>query len=111
MLEALPMPDLSASDRRFLADAAATLTRHPASSVPLRRDTLRARVDALVARRYGLTQDHYARVLGGFNHRSWPEAPTSCLHAFDAQAHQDDPAPRAEQQARTPARRRALTRG
>lgn len=44
---------------------------------------LRAAVDAVVAKAYGLDRDDYAHILSGFSHRSYPEAPGLCLAAFD----------------------------
>lgn len=44
---------------------------------------VRAAIDALIARAYGLSRDQYAYVLGSFSHKSYPKAPTLCLTAFD----------------------------
>ncbi len=47
---------------------------------------LRARMDAAVAHAYGLDRGLYARVLAGFSHASWPDAPEVCLMAFESLA-------------------------
>jgi hypothetical protein len=44
---------------------------------------LRAEIDAVVARAYGLTREQYHHLLGTFSHKSYPEAPALCLAAFD----------------------------
>jgi hypothetical protein len=75
LLDPLPVPDLTGS---FLAGAARDLSG--------RRTTdwaLRARIDAEIARRYGLNRAQYAHVLASFSHRSYPEAASLCLAAFD----------------------------
>ncbi|HEX2939900.1 MAG TPA: hypothetical protein VHO91_02560 [Rhodopila sp.] len=96
ILDALPMPDLPPQDWRLLAQGALRLScRHKGYDAlrqavpddpalpPLPPDQLRARIDATVARGYGLTRDGYARVLRSFNHRLWPEGPKLCRDAFD----------------------------
>ena len=52
---------------------------------PVLADHLRATVDAVVARAYGLDHAAFAQVLRGFSHKSRPDAPDRCLAAFDAQ--------------------------
>ena len=44
---------------------------------------LRAGMDAVVARAYGLDRGQYQRVLDSFSHRSFPDAPRLCLASFD----------------------------
>ncbi len=44
---------------------------------------LRAEIDAVVARRYGLDRSQYDHLLRAFSHRSHPDAPALCLAAFD----------------------------
>jgi hypothetical protein len=51
----------------------------PSDSSP----SLRPRIDAIIANAYGLSRDQYDHVLGGFSHRSHPDAPALCLQAFD----------------------------
>ncbi|HEX3574900.1 MAG TPA: DNA methyltransferase, partial [Rhodopila sp.] len=77
LLQALPIPTLAPADHRFLAGATLRLSRDHQDW------TLRAKVDATVAKAYGLTRNQYAHVLQGFSHRSHPEAPALCLAAFD----------------------------
>src|SRR6185437_12857583 len=74
LLNDLPMPRFTPADEALLAR----------NSLRLPQPTTRARMDAVVARAYGLDRELYVRVLAGFSHRSWPEAPTACLAAFDA---------------------------
>jgi hypothetical protein len=75
LLDPLPVPELCGS---FLAKAARDLSGGG------RIDwMLRARIDAEVARRYGLSRAQYAHVLGSFSHRSYPDAASLCLAAFD----------------------------
>nr|WP_294560818.1 N-6 DNA methylase [uncultured Rhodopila sp.] len=97
ILDALPMPDLGEAQRRFLARAAQRLScmhagfdalwraliggERPESAAP---PQLRAQIDAVVADAYGLDRLAYRHLLGGFSHRSWPDAPALCLDAFDA---------------------------
>jgi hypothetical protein len=47
------------------------------------RWAVRAAIDAMVAQAYGLTRAQYAHVLGGFSHKSYPNAPALCLERFD----------------------------
>ena len=97
LLDALPMVRFGEVACRFLAHAALLLScRHAgyralwreqvggARVGPADRRTLLARIDAVVAHGYGLDRDGYARVLGGFSHRSDPDAAAACLAAFDA---------------------------
>ena len=100
MLNACPAPALSKAAARFLARGALRLSyRHagydalwhgqqtdhpPEVMVDGDRAVLRAAMDAVVARAYGLGREEYRHVLGGFSHKSWPEAPDACLAAFDA---------------------------
>jgi hypothetical protein len=94
MLQALPIPDFSESDRRFLSRAArrlscndggydALLLQQAQEPPEMPRWVLRAKVDALVARAYGLDKIQYQHLLRSFAHRSHPEAPALCLAAFD----------------------------
>lgn len=76
LLNDLPVPRFTSAEASLLA-AAALGVPSPA---------LRARMDAVVARAYGLDRTLYARVLAGFSHKSWPHAPDACLMAFDALA-------------------------
>lgn len=76
LLADLPLPRFTPAQAGFLATAAGAPDQAPD------RD-LRARMDAVVARAYGLDRAMYDRVLAGFSHRSWPEAPVACLAAFD----------------------------
>ncbi len=79
LLNGLPVPDL---DVPFLAQAARELSSG-------RREvraawTMRAVIDAEIARQYGLTCDQYRHILASFSHRSHPHAPDLCLAAFDS---------------------------
>jgi hypothetical protein len=74
LLQDIPMPGFTRSEATFLATAARTLPP-PA---------LRAEMDAVIARAYGLDRSGYARILAGFAHRAWPDAPRACLAAWDA---------------------------
>ena len=97
ILNALPMVHLGDAARRFLAHAALRLSCGHAGynalwrdqlggarARPVDRRALRAGIDAVVADAYGLDQDGYRRVLGGFSHRSDPDAAACCLAAFAA---------------------------
>lgn len=44
---------------------------------------LRAAIDAVVARFYGLGRDDYRHVLSGFSHKADPAISEQCLSAFD----------------------------
>ncbi|HEY1410633.1 MAG TPA: DNA methyltransferase [Rhodopila sp.] len=77
LLQVLPFPTLTQADHSFLAGAALRLSHDPNDW------SLRAQVDAAVAKAYGLNRDQYAHLLQGFSHRSQPQAPALCLTAFD----------------------------
>jgi hypothetical protein len=49
----------------------------------LDRNRLRAAIDAVVARGYGLARDDYRHILSGFSHTPDPTAPEQCLAEFD----------------------------
>jgi hypothetical protein len=96
ILDALPVPAFGAPEREFLAHAALHLScNHLGFDALWRRHNggrreclkqpqeLRAQIDAVVATAYGLDRTAYQRVLDSFHHRSWPDAATQCLHAFD----------------------------
>ena len=95
LLEALPVPCFSEAACRSLAHAALLLSCNHAGYAALWREqargeiaqgesgSLRAKIDATVARAYGLSRDQYDHVLRGFSHRSHPDAPSLCLAAFD----------------------------
>jgi hypothetical protein len=94
LLRGLPVPTFSDSESRFLAGAALRLSCNHAGYDELGRDqagtahgpagwALRAEIDAVVARRYGLDRSQYDHLLRAFSHRSHPEAPALCLAAFD----------------------------
>ena len=78
IVNAMPVPALTAQDRAFLAGAAKRLSGAPASQWDLR-----AEADAAIARAYGLDRAQYRHVLGSFSHRSFPDTPSLCLAAFD----------------------------
>ncbi len=96
ILNALPVPRFTAAESRFLAQAALRLSCNRSGYDDLWRDMadgnaartgdplLRPKIDAVVARAYGLDHDRYAHVLRAFSHRSQPDAPALCLAAFDA---------------------------
>jgi len=105
ILEGLPMPALDMAAEGFLAEGALRLcANHGAYAALWREQTgrrwtpdvaladqgarwqLRAAMDAVVARAYGLDRAAYQRVLAGFTHRSFPDAPRWCLEAFDSPA-------------------------
>jgi hypothetical protein len=103
ILADLPVPNLSADAERFLAHVClhlccnhsgfATLwteqlgarppRQWPAISAAGERWRLRAAMDAIIALAYGLDRPQYARILGSFNHKSFPAARDLCLGAFD----------------------------
>jgi hypothetical protein len=90
LLDAIPVPSFSDAERRFLAQGVRHLSCHHAGYADLARGTrcdplphLRVRIDAVVARAYGLNREQYSHVLRGFSHRSHPDAPAQCLAAFD----------------------------
>ena len=78
IVNAMPVPALTIQDRAFLAGAAKRLSGAPASQWDLR-----AKADAVIAHAYGLDRTQYRHVLGSFSHRSFPDAPSLCLAAFD----------------------------
>jgi hypothetical protein len=102
ILNALPVPPLTEAQRRFLAHAALRLSgshvgydalwleqigeRRPdlPAHWPDAHWPIRAAIDAVVARAYGLRRVDYAHLLGSFQHRSFPDASGLCLAAFDA---------------------------
>ena len=99
LLDGLPFPSLPAEAQEFLANAAAALSADRPGYEDLRRErarcdglpanaaqrsVLRARVDAVVAKSYGLTRLQYEHLLASFSHRSFPDAPSLCLEAFAA---------------------------
>jgi hypothetical protein len=101
MLNSCPAPSLSEETTRFLAHCAlrlsiqhvgyARLWREQLGAVRLSnvdtsedRDVLRAAIDAVIARVYGLTREDYNQVLSGFSHKSHPSMPERCLAAFDS---------------------------
>lgn len=92
----------------FLAHAALRLTCNHAGYAPMWREQLgdawreptpkhiwpvlagddtrwsvRAAIDAVVADAYGLSRAQYEHLLGSFSHKSYPQATTRCLAAFD----------------------------
>jgi hypothetical protein len=96
LLNAVPVPALGQSERRFLAHAALRLCCWHARFDALWREqaggglagqadrvAIRAAVDAVVAAAYGLERTQFERVLASFSHRGAPEAPAACLGAFD----------------------------
>jgi hypothetical protein len=102
IVEGLPMPALDTAAEGFLAEGALRLCANHAAYAALWREQtgrrwtpdvpiadqgarwrLRAAMDAVVARAYGLDRAAYQRVLAGFTHRSFPNAPRWCLEAFD----------------------------
>lgn len=103
MLNGCPAPALSNATARFLAHGALRLScRHvgyarlwreqlssaqafsPDLAAPEDRATLRAAIDAVVARGYGLGRDDYLHILTGFSHKAHPSAPEQCIAAFDS---------------------------
>jgi hypothetical protein len=103
MLNGCPAPDLSRSAARFLAHGALRLSCRHAGYARLWREqlssaqafspdlaadgdraALRAAIDAVVARGYGLGRDDYRHILTGFSHKTYPSAPEQCLAAFDS---------------------------
>jgi hypothetical protein len=94
LLRGLPVPAFSDSESRFLAGAALRLSCNHSGYDELWHDqagaahgpagwALRAEIDAVVARRYGLDRSQYDHLLRAFSHRSHPEVPALCLAAFD----------------------------
>ena len=102
MLNGCPAPSLSKAAARFVAHGSLRLTcRHagyarlwreqlssapafaPELAAPEDQNRLRAAIDAVVARGYGLGRDHYRHILAGFSHKANPTAPEQCLASFD----------------------------
>jgi hypothetical protein len=108
ILNGCPVPKLGGTVSRFLAHAALRLVCNHAGYATLwceqlgdawreptvphtwpvlagddARWALRAAIDAVVARAYGLEREQYAHVLASFSHKSYPAAPERCLAAFD----------------------------
>jgi hypothetical protein len=99
MLNGCPAPSLSKAAERFLAHGALRLSFRHAGYARLWREqlgcapanlatsddraTLRAAIDAVVARGYGLGRDDYRHILTGFSHKAHPPAPDQCIAAFD----------------------------
>ncbi len=108
ILSELPVPEFAPSADRFLAHASlrlscnhrgfallwreqladAWLESSPIYSWPVigeeaDRWRLRAAMDAVVVHAYRLNHAQYARILAGFSHKSFREAPALCLAAFD----------------------------
>jgi hypothetical protein len=73
LLQDVPVPGFTPPEASFLAAAARELPS----------PVLRAEMDAVVARAYGLDRAGYAQILSGFPHRAWPDAPHACLAAWD----------------------------
>jgi Eco57I restriction-modification methylase/N-6 DNA methylase len=85
LLQVLPIPHLVGRVAAFLARAAHELSVGRTTRNHLQtRWKLRAKVDAAVARAYGLNDEQYAHLLASFSHRSYPDAPALCLATFQA---------------------------
>ncbi|MSP01927.1 MAG: hypothetical protein EXR07_12885 [Acetobacteraceae bacterium] len=103
MLNSCPAPNLPDDAARFLAHGALRLSCGHAGYEPLWHAQLgsaysfpknvatsedgaelRASMDAVVARSYGLARDQYRHILTGFSHKTNPLSPLQCLEAFDA---------------------------
>ncbi|MGE0222248.1 MAG: hypothetical protein AB7S57_03225 [Acetobacteraceae bacterium] len=101
LLDGLPVPDVDASARAFLSDGALRLScNHPgyaplwracggtAHHWPVLADAtgrlrLRAAMDAVIARCFGLGRSDYAHILGAFSHSRHRSMAQLCLQAFD----------------------------
>jgi hypothetical protein len=102
MVNGCPVPSLSKAAARFLAHGALRLSCRHAGYARLWREqlstarpfapelaaqddaaTLRAAMDAVVARGYGLGRDDYHHILTGFSHRVHPAGAEQCATAFD----------------------------
>jgi hypothetical protein len=101
LLDALPVPRFSDTARRFLAHGALRLScnhagyaslwraqlrglpERAAMQDPAARWGLRAAMDAVVARSYGLDRFQYENLLASFSHSSRPDAARLCLSAAD----------------------------
>ena len=99
IVNGIPVPDLPEAAQRFLANGTRALCCNHAGFAPLwngldptwpiiaplsARWRLRAAMDAVVAHAYGLDRDQYRQILASFSHRSFPDAASWCLEAFDA---------------------------
>ncbi len=97
ILDALPVPHLDETQRRFLAHAALRLSCIHDGYDALWREqvggprdepracpTVRAAIDAVVAHAYGLDRKQYDHVLSSFSHRSHPAAVRLCRAAFES---------------------------
>lgn len=81
LLNGLPVPDFTARERAFLSSAALRISCGRCDyDAPDR-----AAIDAIVARAYGLDRGQYEAILRDFSHKSDPDAPGSCLAAFDSE--------------------------
>jgi hypothetical protein len=76
LLNALPVPRFDTKTSCSLSQAAHHLSH-------TRNAGIRAEADATIAHAYGLSRDQYAHILASFSHRSHPDAPAECLHAYD----------------------------
>ncbi len=103
ILAGLPVPELSDETERFLAHGCLRLCcnhqgfatlwteqlgkkaprRWPVVSGAGERWHLRAAMDAIIAKAYGLDWQQYKRILTSFTHKSFPAARELCLDAFD----------------------------
>jgi hypothetical protein len=102
MLNGCPVPSLSKAASRFLAHGSLRLScRHagyarlwreqlcsihafaPDLAAPEDPNQLRAAIDAVVARGYGLGRDDYRHILSGFSHKADPAATEHCLAEYD----------------------------
>ena len=111
ILEACPVCEASTDAVRFLVHGALRLSCNHAAYAPLWQEQLgrcwreaspagtwpalgspearwrvRAVMDAVVARAYGLPHNDYEHILHSFVHKRLPEMPAMCLDAFDALA-------------------------
>ena len=95
LLEAVPIPHFAVHVWNLLANAASCLSVHGPAYRDLQRGrteltdvaarwALRAKVDAVIAKSYGLERPQYEHLLGSFSHRSYPAAAALCLQAYDA---------------------------
>lgn len=108
ILEGLPWPVLPAQVRSFLAHSALRLSSNHSGYLPLWKEQvgdffdetllpsrwpvitseddrliLRAAVDTVVAKTFGLSRSCFEDILSAFNHRAHPGTPYLCLEAFD----------------------------
>ena len=102
ILDALPVPSLDEKACQVLARGALALSCNHQGYVALWKDQtaadlilpsqdslelrwrLRAQIDAVIARAYGLKRQYYVHLLQSFSQRSFPDAALRCLEAFDA---------------------------